>query len=111
MSRHAAGTPELAARMAQQFIRHAHDLRFDRLEDAAEAAAYRILAEEEIADGLRALPTLTALLPRLAALDARHQPRTWGESAIQVCDACQTAWPCPDRLLLDGAEQPAAVTA
>jgi hypothetical protein len=105
VSRHAAETPDLAARMARQFVRHALDLRFPRLEDAAEAAAYRMLADAEIADGLRATRTL-------AALDARHQPRLWrGSSTGYVCTCGQGAYPCPDRRVLDGAEQPAAVPA
>lgn len=80
--------------------RHVLDLRFTRLAHAAEAAAVRILADEEIAAGLAALPVL-------AALRQRHQPRQWaGSSTGQVCTCGQGAYPCPDRVLLDG--QPAS---
>lgn len=86
----------LARRIAAQFVRHGVDLRFPRLEDAAEAAAYRVLADEEIAAGLAALPVL-------AALDARHQPREWaGSPSGYVCCCGRGAHPCDVRQVLDG---------
>lgn len=101
MSRHADLSP-IGQRIAAIVERHALDLRYTYMADAAEGAAVRVLADDEIAAGLRALPVL-------AALDARHQPRTWVGGHTVVCAACETAWPCRDRELLDGAtETPAA---
>lgn len=84
----------LAARIAAQIARHVLDLRFARLDDAAEAAAHRILAEPAISAGLRALPVL-------AALETRHQPRTWVGGTATVCEACNVAWPCETKQILD----------
>lgn len=87
---------EVAERIADIFVRHGRDLRLPRLEDAAIAAGYRVLAEDDIAAGLRALPVL-------AALDARHQPRPWaGSSTGYVCSCGAGAHPCADRRVLDG---------
>ncbi|WP_100499371.1 hypothetical protein [Geodermatophilus chilensis] len=59
-------------------------------------AALRVLADPQVSAALEALP-------RLAALDQRHQPTAWaGSENSQVCDGCRKAYPCPDRLLLDG---------
>jgi hypothetical protein len=65
----------------------------------AHDAALRVLADPEVAVALAAREAL----PRLAALDARHQPVQWaGSEHGRVCDGCRKAYPCPDRLLLDG---------
>jgi hypothetical protein len=95
--------PPLVAEIRDIVLRHLDQIdRFRWTYDAVEAAAFRVLAIRDIAAGLRATSALAELAPRLTALDARHQPRTWGDSDIRVCDACQVAWPCTDRLLLDG---------
>lgn len=104
MSRHDAADVDarkaLVARIAEQVVRHVLDLRIPHLDAAAEAAAYRVLVDPDIAAGLRATAALTAL-------DARHQPRTWVGGHTVVCVACETAWPCPDRELIDAAQTPA----
>lgn len=86
-------TPGLAAAIAEQIDRHAADLRITR--HWQEAAAYRILAIREIADGLRA----AAVVEQLAA---EHQPRTWVGGTATVCACCNTAWPCGVRQAIDG---------
>ena len=73
-----------------------------RAYDAAQYAAVRILADTEIAAGLRDTDLLAELGPRLAALDARHQARRWAQSDVVVCRSCHVAWPCADRRVLDG---------
>lgn len=94
----------LAAEIAALASKSLTDLRIKTVDEAAVWIAVRTLAIPDIADGLRALPVL-------AALKERHQPRTWGDSDVRVCDACQTAWPCVTRRILDGTtEQQPAVT-
>jgi len=73
-----------------------------RAYDAAQYAAVRILADAEIAAGLRDTDLLAELGPRLAALDELHSPRRWAHSDVVVCDHCQTGWKCTDRQILDG---------
>lgn len=94
-ARHASEGAALPQRIADQFERHALDLRFPRLADAALAAAYRVLADSEIADGLRARAIV-------AAIDTMHQPRTWTGGSVTVCDHCSTAWPCETKRLTSG---------
>ena len=101
MTRHADRTA-LAARMADTIFRYMADLRFLWATDAAQAAAYRLLADAEIAAGLRDTELLAELGPRLAALDELHSPRRWAQSDVVVCDHCQTGWKCTDRQILDG---------
>ena len=101
MTRHADRTA-LAARMADTIFRYMADLRFQWATDAAQAAAYRLLADTEIAAGLRDTDLLAELGPRLAALDALHSPRRWAHSDVVVCDHCNRNWPCESRRLLDG---------
>lgn len=98
-----APVPPLVAEIREIVLRHVADLRFRWTYDAAEAAAFRVLAAPEIADGLKAARTV-------AELDARHQPRPWrGSSTGFVCTCGAGAHPCPDRRVLDGelAEVPA----
>lgn len=60
----------------------------------AESAAMLIVNTGEVAAGLAALPVLEQLR-------RRHVRRPWGDrSTTVVCDACQTAWPCPDASIL-----------
>jgi len=71
--------------------------------DAAIWAVVRIEADSEIAAGLRATTALDELAPRLAELDARHQPRPWqGSSTGFVCTAGCGAHPCIDSQILNG---------
>lgn len=94
MSRHQL--PETTARLAA-IINRAW-LAIDanpRAYDAAQYAAVRVLADTEIAAGLRALPVL-------AALEELHRQRRWQNSDVVVCDHCQTGWPCADRQILSG---------
>jgi len=110
MSAHAATVelavqvPPLVAEIRDIFLRHLDEIdRFPYTFDAAEAAAVRVLADAAIAAGLRDTRLLAELAPRLAELDARHQPRAWSESsAVTVCRSCRTNWPCTDRQILDG---------
>lgn len=72
-------------------------------EDWSYAAAGVVLSLPEIAAGRRAQAAMTVLGPRLAALDARHQPRDYaGSSTGTVCTCGRGAYPCPERRLLDG---------
>lgn len=72
-------------------------------EDWSYAAAGVIFSLPEVATWRRAQAALATLGPRLAALDARHQPRDWqGSTTGQVCTCGRGSYPCPDRLLLDG---------
>jgi hypothetical protein len=102
VSRH--GLPETTARLAAIVNRAWLEIADNpRWYDAAQWAAVRILADREIAAGIRALPVI-------AALDARHQPRPWaGSSTGCVCTAGCGAYPCIDRQILDGTTLAAAV--
>ena len=101
MSRHElpARTARLAAIINRAWLDIANH---PRAYDAAQYAAVRILADAEIAAGLRDTDLLAELGPRLAVLDARHQPRRWAQSDVVVCRSCHTAYPCADRRVLDG---------
>ena len=101
MSRHElpARTARLAAIINRAWLDIANH---PRAYDAAQYAAVRILADAEIATGLRDTDLLAELGPRLAALDALHSPRRWAHSDVVVCDHCNRNWPCESRRLLDG---------
>lgn len=95
--------PPLVDEIRDIFLRHLDEIdRFPWTYDAAEAAAFRVLAIAEVAAGLRDTGLLVELAPRLSALHALHQPRRWSGSDVVVCDHCQAAWPCRDRQILSG---------
>jgi len=96
--------PPLVDEIRDIVLRHLDALdKFPWTYDAAEAAAFRILAITEVAAGLRDTRLLGELGPRLAALDALHQPHRWSaESTVIVCSHCHTGWKCRDRQILDG---------
>jgi len=103
-ARHAVQLPAITARLAEIVNRAWLEISaHPRAYDAAQYAAVRILADTDIAAGLRATTALDELAPRLTALDALHQPRAWSESSsVTVCRSCRTNWPCRDREILDG---------
>jgi len=100
----AVQVPPLVAEIRDIFLRHLDEIdRFPYTFDAAEAAAFRVLAASDIAAGLRATTALDELAPRLTALDARHQGRPWaGSSTGYVCTAGCGAHPCIDSQILNG---------
>jgi len=89
--------PPLVAEIREIVLRHLAEIhRFRWTYEAAEAAAFRVLAVPELAGALRARRTL-------AAIDARHQPRPWrGSSTGYVCTCGAGAHPCAERALIDG---------
>jgi hypothetical protein len=67
--------------------------------DGPRVAALAVLGQQRIVDALAAADVVRAL-------DREHQPRRWSdESDTVVCDACQRAYPCRTRDVLDRVSQ------